>query len=75
LFIGLFRFAVKDTAPGSWLQEFQNFAVKKGQPLDLSMFSEFSYKRRGTSLGISYKYKDTGKSAADVRVRAVITVN
>jgi hypothetical protein len=56
----------------STLKEFQNFAAKKGQPLDLSVFSEFSYKRRGTRLGISYKCKDTGKSAADVR--AVITV-
>ena len=37
---------------------------KKNQPLDLSVFSEFSYERHGTRLGISYKCKDTGESAA-----------
>jgi hypothetical protein len=56
----------------STLKEFQNFAAKKGQPLDLSVFSEFSYERHGTRLGITYTCKDTGKSAAEVR--ASITV-
>jgi hypothetical protein len=28
----------------SRLKEFQNFAAKKGEPLDLSVFSKFSYK-------------------------------
>jgi hypothetical protein len=55
----------------STLKEFQNFAAKKNQPLDLSVFSEFSYERHGTRLGISYKCKDTGESAA--KVRAFIT--
>jgi hypothetical protein len=51
----------------STLKEFQNFAAKKGQPLDLTVFSEFSYKRRGTSLDMFYTCKDTGKSASEVR--------
>ena len=51
----------------STLKEFQNFAAKKGHPLDLTVFSEFSYKRRGTSLDMFYTCKDTGKSASEVR--------
>ncbi len=56
----------------STLKEFQNFAAKKGQALDLSVFSEFSYKRRGTSLDLSYTCKDTGKSAAEVRAHITV---
>ena len=51
----------------STLEELQNFATKKKQPLDLSVFSEFSYKRRDTSLVMSYTCKDTGRSSAEVR--------
>ena len=51
----------------STLKEFQNFAAKKGQPLDLTVFAEFTYKRRGTSLDMFYTCKDTGKSASEVR--------
>jgi len=50
----------------STLKEFQNFAAKKGQPFDLTVFSEFSYKRRGTSLDMFYTCKDTEKSASEV---------
>lgn len=48
----------------STLREFQNFAAKKGKSLDLMMFSRFEYKRRGTSLLMSYTCKETGESAA-----------
>jgi hypothetical protein len=46
----------------STLKEFQNFAAKKGQPLDLSVFSDFRFDRHGTSLDILYTCKATGES-------------
>jgi hypothetical protein len=49
----------------STLQEFQNFAAKKGQPFDLGVFSKFSYNRHGTSLDLSYTCKDTGRIQAE----------
>jgi hypothetical protein len=51
----------------STLEEFQNFAFKKGQSLDLSVFSDFSYERRSTRLVFSYTCKETGISSAEVR--------
>ena len=48
----------------STLKEFQNFAAKKGGAVDLSVFSDFKYDRRGTSLDILYTCKDTGESGA-----------
>jgi|SRR3954468_7637121 hypothetical protein len=51
----------------STLKEFHNLVTKKGQVVDLSVFSEFSCKHRGPSLQMSYTCKDTGQSAAKVR--------
>jgi hypothetical protein len=48
----------------STLKEFQQYAAKKGKPLDLTVFSTFEYDRHGTSLGIIYTCKDTGETAA-----------
>src|ERR1700751_4156045 len=56
----------------STLKEFQNFAAKKGQPFDLSVFSNFSYHRHGTSLELSYTCKDTGISAAEGRSSFIV---
>jgi hypothetical protein len=56
----------------STLKEFQNFAAKKGQPFDLSVFSKFSYHRHGTSLDLSYTCKDTGISAAEGRSSFIV---
>ena len=57
----------------STLKEFQQFAAKKGKPLDLSAFSTFKFERHGTSLDITYTCKDTGETASIVA--SVITTD
>jgi hypothetical protein len=56
----------------STLKEFQQFAAKKGLPVDLSPFSEFSFKRSGRDLNIWYRRKDNG--IAELRARYSITL-
>jgi hypothetical protein len=56
----------------STLKEFEQFAAKKGTPLDLSPFSEFRFKRSGRDLSIWYRRKDNG--VAELRGRHSITV-
>lgn len=50
----------------STLREFQEYAAKKGKPLDLSVFSKFEFERHGVSFSITYTCKDTGETAAIV---------
>src|SRR5205807_959128 len=50
----------------STLKEFQQFASKKGKPIDLSVFSKFEFERHGVSFSITYTCKDTGETAAIV---------
>jgi hypothetical protein len=51
------------------LQEIQSFAAKKGTPLDLASFSEFTYKRDRLGCSILYTCRDTGLSFAYGRAR------
>ena len=56
----------------STLKEFEQFAANKGAPLDLSPFSEFSFRRSGRDLSIWYRRKDNG--VAELLNRHSITV-
>src|SRR5437588_239473 len=46
----------------STFKEFRKFAAEKRVAIDLSAFSEFTYKRHGMSLDIVYTCKGTGES-------------
>ena len=51
------------------LQELQSFAAKRGTPLDLAPFSEFTYKRYRAECSILYTCRDTGLPVAYGRAR------
>jgi hypothetical protein len=51
------------------LQELQTFAAKRGTPLDLAPFSEFTYKRDRLGCSILYTCRDTGLPSAYGRTR------
>lgn len=54
------------------LKELQAFAAKRGTPLDLAPFSEFTYKRSREDCSILYTCRDTGLGSAWGRARITV---
>ncbi len=54
------------------LEELQSFAAKRGTPLDLAPFSEFTYKRSREECSVLYTCRDTGLGSAWGRARITV---
>src|SRR4051812_17688609 len=54
------------------LEELQSFAARRGAPLDLAPFSEFTYKRSREECSILYTCRDTGLGGAWGRARITV---
>ena len=54
------------------LEELQSFAAKRGTPLDLAPFSEFTYKRSREECSILYTCRDTGLGRAWGRAKITV---